>query len=47
LERLNIDVQAFKKANLSHETLEKILAIVKSSRIRETLSAEFKLFIEQ
>ncbi|MGA9927187.1 MAG: hypothetical protein WBP96_01155 [Nitrososphaeraceae archaeon] len=47
LERLNIDVQAFKKANLSHETLEKILAIVKSSRIRETLSAEFKLFLER
>ena len=47
LERLNIDVQAFKKANLSHETLEKILVIVKSSRIRETLSAEFKLFLER
>ena len=47
LERLNIDVQAFKKANLSHETLEKILATVKSSRIRETLSAEFKLFLER
>ena len=47
LERLNIDVQAFKKANLSHETLEKILAVVKSSRIRETLSAEFKLFLER
>jgi hypothetical protein len=27
--------------------LEKILAIVKSSRIRETLSAEFKLFLER
>ncbi|MGA8916353.1 MAG: response regulator [Nitrososphaeraceae archaeon] len=47
LERLNIDVQAFKKANLSHGTLEKILAIVKSSRIRETLSAEFKLLLER
>lgn len=47
LERLNIDTQAFKKANLSHETLEKILAVVKSSRIRETLSAEFKLFLER
>jgi two-component SAPR family response regulator len=47
LERLNIDTQAFKKANLSHETLEKILAIVKSSRIRETLSAEFKLLLER
>ena len=29
LERLNIDTRAFKKANLNHETLEKILAIVK------------------
>jgi CheY-like chemotaxis protein len=46
LERLNIDTRAFKKANLNHETLEKILAIVKSSRIRETLSAEFKIFLE-
>ena len=26
LERLNIDVKAFKKANLSHETLEKIFS---------------------
>ena len=47
LERLNIDTRAFKKANLNHETLEKILAIVKSSRIRETLSAEFKIFLER
>ena len=45
LEGINIDTQVFKKANLSHETLEKISAIVKSSRIRETLSAEFKLFL--
>ena len=47
LERLNIDTRAFKKANLNHETLEKILTIVKSSRIRETLSAEFKIFLER
>ena len=47
LERLNIDTLAFKKANLNHETLEKILVIVKSSRIRETLSAEFKIFLER
>jgi CheY-like chemotaxis protein len=47
LERLNIDTQAFKKANLSHETLEKILAIVKSSKIRKKLSEEFKLFLER
>jgi CheY-like chemotaxis protein len=47
LERLNIDTRAFRKANLSHETLEKILAVTKSSRVRKKLSAEFKLFLER
>ena len=39
LERLNINTEAFKKANLSHETLEKILVIVKNSRIHKKVSA--------
>ena len=39
LERLNINTEAFKKACLSQEILEKILVIVKNSQIRKKVSA--------